>query len=469
MLKAGQRKERDLTHKEQLTLAALQAHISVAGGLYQWGSTFTVYADGTSSNNGIYRLQYAKDDTSKTNPDNLLKIGDNDDTFSSGGGSYTFGNGLTESGGAVVLGDTISSTVLLENNTNGGLLLDPDSGVLGAPVVLFGGASDLSIDSSFITLDGSALAMAVYDFSADQTSQILMSVGSTSPISINSEVPGFTGVVYTQNNINNFISRSLIDKEYSDSFLGGNALDSTVISPGATQDTGIIGWNQSNQEYEFLSNIGLGVGASGSTRSIDALGTSSDIQLQLNAKGNGSVVLSGFNQIFTNSGGNSVIITPGATATINPNGDESLLISAGVSSTGKGELLTLSGGAAHDIGDNDGGDLLLQGGASNGSGLRGSVQIKQIFKTITTTTYEVEESDWGKRLKFTNAAGCAVTLPNGLSDGLEFAAKRDTGAGVVSFAAATTLLSSGTEITTVQDWASVVHEGSDVWHAAGLT
>lgn len=436
--------KRDLTHKEQSTLAALQAHITAAGAKYQWGSTFTVYADGTSSNNGIYRLQYGKDDTSKTNPANLLKIGDNDDTFGSGGGSNTFTGGVSESGGTVVLGG---------------------SALTGITTI------DLSVYSLRLQRVGGN-----NPFFSVGPSTIEMGYGGVGYINLNTGIRVGTDNILFKGTLPigeadysaDLTDNALPQKIYVDSFLGGNALDSTVISPGATQDTGIIGWNQSNQEYEFVSNIGLGVGASGSTRSIDALGTSSDIQLQLNAKGNGSVVLSGFNQIFTNSGGNSVIITPGATATINPNGDEALLISAGVSSTGKGELLTLSGGAAHDTGDNDGGDLLLQGGASNGSGLRGSVQIKQVFKTITTTTYEVEESDWGKRLKFTNAAGCAVTLPNGLSDGLEFAAKRDTGAGVVSFTAATTLLSSGTEITTVQDWASVVHEGSDVWHAAGL-
>lgn len=54
--------------------------------------------------------------------------------------------------------------------------------------------------------------------------------------------------------------------------------------------------------------------------------------------------------------------------------------------------------------------------------------------TVSTTTYTVLSSDLGKTLRFTNAAGCAVTLPNNLPAGFN-CLWRHIGAGAVTFAA----------------------------------
>lgn len=99
MLKAGTTSRPDKTHEEANTLAELQATISALGNQFKWGTEFTVFADPTPTNNGIYRLVYALNNTSKTNPANLLKAGDNTSLFggitnSAAANFYPLSNGV---------------------------------------------------------------------------------------------------------------------------------------------------------------------------------------------------------------------------------------------------------------------------------------------------------------------------------------------------------------------------------------
>ena len=216
-------------------------------------------------------------------------------------------------------------------------------------------------------------------------------------------------------------------------------------------------------------NIELGTGLAGSSRTIEATGSSSDIQLQLTSKGLGSNAYTAFNHIFTNNTGSGTLtITTDTNNSIVANDDNSLSIESGSSSSTIGNDLTLLGGNAFTTGNLNGGNVILTGGDPNGSGLRGSVMITQSFKSVSTTTYTLLESDFGRLIEFTNVGAITVTLPNGLSEGFNCSLVRDTGAGIVTVTATTTLKSSGTQITTANDFSSVIHTGSNVWRAVGL-
>ncbi len=54
---------------------------------------------------------------------------------------------------------------------------------------------------------------------------------------------------------------------------------------------------------------------------------------------------------------------------------------------------------------------------------------------ISTTTYSITSSDKGYLLIFSNALGCAVTIPDNLPEGFSFATMRASGAGIVSHVA----------------------------------
>jgi hypothetical protein len=87
-------------------------------------------------------------------------------------------------------------------------------------------------------------------------------------------------------------------------------------------------------------------------------------------------------------------------------------------------------------------------------------------KTESGSTYTLVAGDLNYYIEFTNAAGCAVTLPDGLS--ADFTAILvNKSVGSVTLAATTTLESAGTIITDANTAATVYHKGSNVWTAVG--
>lgn len=88
------------------------------------------------------------------------------------------------------------------------------------------------------------------------------------------------------------------------------------------------------------------------------------------------------------------------------------------------------------------------------------------IKVVTGTTYTVLEEDNGKMIHYTNNVGVAITLPNGLSTS-HITQHIKKGTGDLTFAAATTMQSSGDVLATQYNAALAIHEGSNVWGLYG--
>jgi hypothetical protein len=69
-------------------------------------------------------------------------------------------------------------------------------------------------------------------------------------------------------------------------------------------------------------------------------------------------------------------------------------------------------------------------------------------------------------IHYTNNAGVAITLPNGLSDS-HYTMHVNKGSGDLTFSAAGTIESVGTIIAVQYSGAMAVHEGSNVWGLYG--
>ncbi len=77
----GQVTKPDQVHLEFATLALLQAFITNQGNSQKWGTNYTVFTDGNSSNNGDYKLKFGLDNEVKTNTSNLEKVLENSNEF----------------------------------------------------------------------------------------------------------------------------------------------------------------------------------------------------------------------------------------------------------------------------------------------------------------------------------------------------------------------------------------------------
>lgn len=91
----------------------------------------------------------------------------------------------------------------------------------------------------------------------------------------------------------------------------------------------------------------------------------------------------------------------------------------------------------------------------------------ETIENVTGTTYTFVEADKNKIKRVTNASGCTMNLPNGLSTGWIATVYRGLGAGLVTLTASTTLESAGTTIETEATVASVFHRGSNIFAAVG--
>jgi hypothetical protein len=84
------------------------------------------------------------------------------------------------------------------------------------------------------------------------------------------------------------------------------------------------------------------------------------------------------------------------------------------------------------------------------------------WEDVTGATYTFLEADNLRIKRFTNAAGCAVTIPNGLSTGWQSLAYRADNAGTITFSSATTLEGTATTLSTEMTAAVVAHRGSNI-------
>lgn len=85
----------------------------------------------------------------------------------------------------------------------------------------------------------------------------------------------------------------------------------------------------------------------------------------------------------------------------------------------------------------------------------------EVIEDVSSTTYTYVEADNKKIKRFTNASGCATTIPIGLSTGWATLAYRGSAAGSVSFTSNGTYEGAGTTLSTAATAATILHRGSD--------
>lgn len=178
---------------------------------------------------------------------------------SSGGGTDTLQDvmdrGSTYSGSSFVDIDTSSFFSLKAqdaSNYGGAVLLAPYAGAgTGGVVLTYGTASG----SKELSVSGNVNGILVNDG--------IDSIG----MGYNSD--------YATNGISSFGDRWITDKGYSDSYIGGNAVNALVKAPTVTQDGYAITWNDTNSEYE-LTSVGNSFGTDNQIPYVNAGGTDYD-------------------------------------------------------------------------------------------------------------------------------------------------------------------------------------------------
>ncbi|MEM9859146.1 MAG: hypothetical protein AAF843_17435 [Bacteroidota bacterium] len=462
----------DKTHLDFPTLTELQAFITYVGAKLAWGWSGTVFSDG--ANDGTYTLTYNHVDADKNNSANLVK-----DAGGGSGGSVNWGG----------IGGTLSNQTDLQSVLNTKLgsddtLFEIDGASLTLRRVNGSKFYSLLVGPTRVGLQYTDLSGSGTDFlQVDETAGVLAystRAGRTFKSAVDDSA--------------DFEPLSYVYKSFVDSNIGGQAIAAGSQTPGAGQNGYVWSWNNANQEYELVpQSSGGGITNSGAANELVKSDGTNIIGAKLFSSNNGSLSLgdntfSG-DKIFeffgqgvqddlvfrsTGVGNGRVYFETGLIAVRkNPSTIDSIFIDAfnwsiyPLRQDGTTQDLQLSGNTAAAL-NNDGGGVLIQGGVGNGTGSRGAVKIRQEFKTVTGTSYSLVESDWGKVLEFTNSNSISVTLPNGLPEGFQCALVRDTGSGTVSITATTTLKSSGTDITSVHEWAYVTHKAANEWRASGL-
>ncbi len=154
-------------------------------------------------------------------------------------------------------------------------------------------------------------------------------------------------------------------------------------------------------------------------------------------------------------------------------------IFAGSDNNGAGGDAYIKGGTNNGSSNGNGGNAVVQGGAGFGTGVEGTPRAKYAgvdqnltnieYVTESTTSRTLAEADRGRTIKCSNAGSITITLPNGLSTGFWCRIIKESGAGVITFSASTTLVSLNSLNTLNTDYAqaTVEHRGSNVWLLAG--
>jgi hypothetical protein len=91
----------------------------------------------------------------------------------------------------------------------------------------------------------------------------------------------------------------------------------------------------------------------------------------------------------------------------------------------------------------------------------------ETVEDVAGTTYTFLESDNKKIKHFTNAAGCTVTIPTGLTTGWTSVAYRGATAGAITFGSAGTYEGESNSLENQETAATIVHRGSNVHMALG--
>jgi hypothetical protein len=267
-------------------------------------------------------------------------------------------------------------------------------------------------DSSIISFSDAADVVStswLIGVGAD-TKRIQM-IANVSGITITDSVSDL-GMLYAADYGLNFSTRSITDKNYQDTHLGGKLFP----VPGAPQDGQSIRWNNGGNTWEYFT-AGSGSG-SGTVSSFSA--------------GN-------LSPLFT---------TSVATATTTP----ALSFTLTTQAANRVFAGPLSGSAAAPT-------------------FRSLIptDIQYITRSQGGATYELTEADNGYVISFTNAAGCVVTIPTGLSAGWKAHLFRSAGmtGGDLVITSDGTLYSAGTTLDTAKTIATVWHDSGNIHYAIG--
>ena len=159
--------------------------------------------------------------------------------------------------------------------------------------------------------------------------------------------------------------------------------------------------------------------------------------------------------------GVSVVAANGGLAAVNNNLSSNIGLSVDVST------LTAFAGVAVDL---DVDYVILDDvGTGERRALTSALVTPEVAAAVTGTTDTLAESDFGKFIQYTNAAGCTVTLPNGLKTGFWATLQVANATGSITLSATTTLNTkdSLTQATDNFGVVTVVHLGSNIWTAFG--
>jgi hypothetical protein len=342
---------------------------------------------------------------------------------------YSFGSGLTESGGLVTAGGTATQNISFNSDVAGtrafsvGISTPFSSVSLRASNAGNTNRSNVSLTSSLATLSRSVGA-----------NSFSVGLGDTGGIITDQLNTG--GLQNFADYSANFTARNLVDYGFVTTHIGTRAVDTLVTNPTVSQNGYVIAWNNTNLEYELVPQSGGGVSFgtsgqlpfvnSGATNfsyeagfeyssssnlfiapalqlnnastagggSITVQSSDTDANLTLNAKGGGTIIAA--NQFFQVA---SDFVIDGATGEITTIGDilfsntgdiriqnmlevsdifnlMNLVGTDGHSSNEDGFQLSLTAGNAYSVsGNGDGGNTLIQSGQRRaaGAGLDGNI------------------------------------------------------------------------------------------------
>jgi hypothetical protein len=219
----------------------------------------------------------------------------------------------------------------------------------------------------------------------------------------------------------------------------------------------------------LTTTFGINGSTAGQFRDFIAAGSEANIAFRFLPKGSGNIILQSAQQItssapatwFTNSG-YSIELRPADRmirfSKTSTGAKQNLIIGgAGISSENDADSLVISGGDAYDLsGNGNGGDVILKGGAGNGSGVDGNVYTKYagyninlaLFEPVqeTGTSFTFDYSHLSKTVVTTNAVDVDATVPV-LQVGY-ITKVRQYGAGIVTLLAGTNVVLQGKTSTT---------------------
>ena len=343
---------------------------------------------------------------------------------------YSFGSGLTESGGLVTAGGTATQNIAFNSDVAGtrtfaiGISTPFSTVTLRASNAGNTNRSNMNLTSALATLSRSVGA-----------NSFSVSLGDTGGIITDQLNTG--GLQNFADYSANFSARNLIDFGFATTHIGEQAVDALVTNPTVAEDGYVIAWNNTNLEYELVPQSGGGGVSFGAATQIPYMNagatdfsyeagfeysatsnlliapalqlnnsatagggiitvqsSAADANLTLNAKGSGTIIAANqFFQIATD------FVIDGVTGEITTIGDITfsntgdihianslevdnvfnlltLVGTDGHSSNEDGFQLSLTAGNAYTVsGNGDGGNVLIQPGQKRaaGAGLDGNI------------------------------------------------------------------------------------------------